>query len=224
MTPTPARSLLRGAGTAGAALLLVVAAAAPASAHVRVTSADASPGGYGVIVFRVPTESDTASTVQLAVTLPADTPFASVAAQPVAGWTVSAPETPLPRPVTAGGFTLTKAVQTVTWKAGTDAGVAPGEFQQFALSVGPFPKGARSIAFPAVQTYSDGTVVHWDQRTTPGAEEPEDPAPVLALLPAATTADDGSTDGTARALAAAGLVVAVLAAGLAGLSLRRRTR
>jgi Domain of unkown function (DUF1775) len=37
------------------------------------------------------------------------------------------------------------------------------------------------VSFPATQTYSDGTVVHWDQPTPPGGAEAEYPAPTLAL-------------------------------------------
>ena len=62
--------------------------AAPASAHVTVSSPDATAGGFGKVVFRVPTESETASTTKLGVTLPEDTPFAFVSAQPKPGWKV----------------------------------------------------------------------------------------------------------------------------------------
>ena len=61
--------------------LMVLAPAA--SAHVTVSSPDASPGGFGKLVFRVPTESETASTVKLSVTLPTDTPFALVSAKSI---------------------------------------------------------------------------------------------------------------------------------------------
>ena len=56
-------------GTVGCA----VALAAPAAAHVKVTG-DATQGGWGVLNFRVPTESDTASTTALLVVLP-DEPY-----------------------------------------------------------------------------------------------------------------------------------------------------
>jgi uncharacterized protein YcnI len=74
-----------------AAVLLIAVAATmaigpAASAHVSVSSPDASPGGFGKLVFRVPTESATASTVKVTVTLPADTPFAEVSAKSLSGW------------------------------------------------------------------------------------------------------------------------------------------
>ncbi len=51
----------------GSAVLL---AAGIASAHVSVVAPGAAQGGYSVLTFRVPTESDTASTTKLTVALP----------------------------------------------------------------------------------------------------------------------------------------------------------
>jgi hypothetical protein len=61
--------------------------AAPAWAHVSVSGDGATQGGFAVIAFRVPTESDTASTVGLEVQLPADQPLAFASVQPKPGWT-----------------------------------------------------------------------------------------------------------------------------------------
>ena len=54
----------------------------------------------------------------------------------------------------------------------------PGQFQEFALSGGPFPD-ADSLTFPVVQTYSDGSESAWIEPTVEGQAEPEHPAPVL---------------------------------------------
>ena len=162
------------------------------------SSPDAAPGGFGKVVFRVPTESDTASTTELTVTLPSKTPFAFVSTKPVSGWTVGTTERTLDEPVKAEGFTLTKAVATVTWTA-TGKGLGPGQFEEFELSVGPFPENVDELSMPATQTYSDGTVVEWDEPTPASGEEPEHPAPTLDLSEAAarrtvrrpTPTDDG---------------------------------
>ncbi|BDZ44252.1 YcnI family copper-binding membrane protein [Naasia aerilata] len=159
------------AGILGTALAL--AAPLAASAHVRVTPDQAEPGGYSQLTFRVPNESDTAGTVRVEVTLPADTPFASVSYQPVAGWTTTADPTPLPKPVTVNGNDLTEAVTSVVWQADPGVQIAPGQFQLFTLSVGPVPE-VGSITLPATQTYSDGTVAEWN-----GDAEAEEPAPVV---------------------------------------------
>ncbi|KQV76608.1 hypothetical protein ASC61_17260 [Aeromicrobium sp. Root344] len=163
-----------------AALLTValVGIAGPAFAHVSVSSTDAAPGGFGKAVFRVPTESETASTTKLVVTLPQDTPFAFLNAQTKPGWKVTVKEAKLAKPTKVGDFELTKAVRTVTWTS-TGAGIPPSQFDEFAISGGPFPDAGK-IAFTATQTYSDGKVVAWDQ-VQKGDTEPEHPAPTLSL-------------------------------------------
>jgi uncharacterized protein YcnI len=97
-----------------AAALSFAIAAGPASAHVTVSSTDAVPGGYGKVVVRVPSESETAGTTKIQVTMPADTPFASVRAKPHPGWQVQVDEAKLPEPVQVGDLTLTNAVRSVT--------------------------------------------------------------------------------------------------------------
>jgi periplasmic copper chaperone A len=222
-------------------LILVVgllAVAPAASAHVTVSSPDATPGGFGKLVFRVPSESATASTVKLTVTLPSDKPFANVSAKTLPGWSIATTEEKLDKPIkNDDGFNLTKAISTVTWTAAKGQGVAPGQFNEFELSVGPFPKGTAPIALPAVQTYSDGTVVKWNEPTPASGDEPENPAPTLKLTVAtgpvdaptvpvaatSTTSGGGATDGLARWLGGAGLALGVVALVLAILSTRRRT-
>jgi uncharacterized protein YcnI len=224
------------------AVATLLAIAVPAAAHVTVSTPDAVPGGFGKLVFRVPTESASAGTVKLTVTLPAATPFAEVAAKSMPGWSVATTEKKLAKPITNDdGFNLTKAVSTVTWTAGAGQGVAPGEFNEFELSVGPFTKGTSSLTLPVVQTYSDGTVVHWDQPTPASGKEPEHPAPTLDLVtttdpatpsaqdPATTAAETSATvggdqsDGLARWLGGVGLAFGVAALVIALLSTRRRT-
>jgi periplasmic copper chaperone A len=81
------------------------------------------------------------------------------------------------------------------------------------------------MTFTADQTYSDATVAHWNEIAKPGAAEPEHPAPVLTLT--AATADSGSassSDGLARGLGIAGIVIGVTGLSAAGLALRRKSR
>ncbi|QNE18666.1 YcnI family protein [Kribbella qitaiheensis] len=218
--------VLRAAAITAASALVLVGAATSASAHVTVSSPDAKPGGYAKLVFRVPSESDTASTTKLVVSLPKDLPFASVGAQVKAGWKVEKTEEKLAAPVKAGDVTLTKAITTVTWTSVPGGvGVPPNEFDEFALSVGRLPEGVDSINFPAVQTYSDGEVVKWEELAKDGAEKPEHPAPALKLTAAitpvaATTNETKSGSGNlARILGGAGLLV-----GLIGLAFGLRPR
>jgi MYXO-CTERM domain-containing protein len=203
----------------------LVGIAGPAFAHVNVSSTDATQGGFGKAVFRVPTESETASTTKLVVTLPQDTPFAFLTTQTKPGWKVRIKEAKLAKPTKVGDFELTKAVRTITWTS-TGDGIPPSQFDEFAISGGPFPE-ADTIAFTAEQTYSDGKVVAWDQ-VQKGDTEPEHPAPTLTLAQpvedktadskaaaskAEVTSDSDSTGrwlgGGALAVAAVALVVAL---------------
>lgn len=219
-----------------------------ASAHVTVSSSDAAPGGYGKISFRVPNESETASTVAVRVQVPTDTPLTSLRSQPVPGWTTTVTTAELDPPVEVGGEEVTEAVSVVEFRAEDGGGIAPGEFQEFSLSGGPFPE-AESLTFNTVQVYSDGTEAAWIEPTVPGQPEPERPAPVLSLTAgsgaaadahggtstgAGTDAGSGTTtdtatggttaaapDGDGNGTAVTALVIAVLGllAGLAGLGL-----
>lgn len=195
-----------------------------ASAHVTASSTDASPGGFGKVVFRVPSESDMANTTKITVALPADAPFAFVSTQAVPGWTVETSTETLPEPVEFGGFTVTEAVSSVTWAANSDeTALHPHQFSEFAISAGPFPSDIDQLVFPTTQTYADGEIVEWSDLVVAGQDEPQRPAPVLALAsPGAATAEVGSvaavtetsdSDALARVLGGVGLALGVIAIG-----------
>ncbi|MEU8298075.1 YcnI family protein [Micromonospora sp. NPDC048909] len=223
----------RRTATAAAGLALGVVAtavfgfAAPASAHVTVNPKEATQGGYGRIAFRVPNESDTASTTKLEVVLPENGPVGSVSTMPVPGWTVAVEKRKVDPPIEVHGSQLTEAVSKLTWTATGDAAVKPGQFQEFPVSLGPLPQVDRMV-FKTLQTYSDGNVSRWIEEPTPGGEEPENPAPVLTLTAAAPTtapaaatgpvADDDDDDAEGNGLAT-GLGIAGLVAGVGGLVL-----
>jgi uncharacterized protein len=208
--------------------------AASAYAHVTVSAVNATQGADTVLTFQVPTESDTASTVGVTVQLP-DAPLAQVLDQPLPGWTFSSQTKRLATPITTDDGTVTEAISEVGWKA-TGAGIKPGQFGQFVLSVGPLPK-VTSMTFKVIQSYSDGTQVAWIEVAAPGSNaEPEHPAPVLTLSPASTSAQPAAGGSTVTAepkkqsqtgpvvLGVVALVVAVAAATVAGLAFVRSRR
>jgi uncharacterized protein YcnI len=176
--------LKRAAAVAGTAAVLTLGLAVPASAHVTVNANAAVQGGYAKVTFRVPNESDTASTTKVEVNLPVATPFASVSLKPVAGWTMTPVRSKLAEPIEAHGAKLTEAITKITWTATGDAAIKPGQFQEFDVSLGPLPQ-VPQVVFKALQTYSDGTVVRWIEEPTTDGTEPEKPAPVLKLTTAA---------------------------------------
>lgn len=220
---------------------LVAAAAGVASAHVTVHSPDpVAKGGRAEVVFRVPDEEATAHTVKVEVDFSATSPIGSASIRPVPGWTATIQMMTLPKPVNISNETLTTAVKSVTWVAPAGAGIAPGQFEEFPVSLASLPDNTNTFVAPAVQTYDNGDVVRWNQPTVPGQEEPEHPAPHLVLAakaddgataaaPAAnaapvTTAAASSSDGTARWLGGVGIVVAALALGAALGAFFRRGR
>jgi uncharacterized protein YcnI len=230
------RRTIRVASTAlVAAVIGALALAGTADAHVTVDPAQAVQGGYTRVAFRVPTESDTASTTKLDVFLPTDQPVASVATMPVPGWTATLQTTKLANPITTDdGGKVTDAVSQITWTATGDAATKPGQFQEFPVSLGPLPKTG-SLTFKALQTYSDGSVVRWIDLTTPGGTEPAHPAPVLTLTKDAATAasaapalaaakSSGGSNGPALALGIVGAVLGLIGAVLGGLALARAGR
>ena len=162
-------------------LTSVFFAASTAWAHVAVTSPDATPGGEMALVsFRVPNESPTADTVKVTIDLPTDTPVASVAVQPLSGWTVSTTERTLPAPVKIGNFNVSKVPASVTWTASSGTSIGQDEFQIFSITLDPVPE-TDTVTFTATQTYSDGTVVKWNEPEPTDGSEAEHPAPVLNM-------------------------------------------
>lgn len=210
--------------------LAVLAIATPASAHVTVSAPGATQGGDDqVITFRVPTESVSASTVKLAVKFPTSTPIASVLVAPHVGWTSKVVSVKLAKPIVTDDGDITDAVSQITWTANSKAdGIKPGQFDQFVVIAGLLPK-TPALTFPAVQTYSDGTVVSWIEQAAPGSsDEPDHPAPVLSLAAAGAGAT-GSTATTSKKsgdAAAVGLAIAalVVAAGALGLGVVSRAK
>jgi periplasmic copper chaperone A len=143
----------------------------------------------------VPNERDDASTTRLQVTLPADQPIGSVQTRPMAGWKVTTQTRHLNKPIDFFGEKLDTVVSKITWTS-TDGGLKPGTYDDFNVSLGPLPESG-TLTFNAVQTYSSGEVVKWNEVAAEPSVEPEHPAPTLQLTaPAAegAAATDAATD------------------------------
>ncbi|KOG30220.1 YcnI family copper-binding membrane protein [Streptomyces resistomycificus] len=241
-------SRLAAAGAVAASAVVVLSS--PAFAHVSVQpEGTAAKGGYAVIDFKVPNERDDASTTKLEVNFPTDHPLSSVMPEPMAGWDVKVTKSKLDKPIEAHGRQLTEAVSKITWTA-TGKGVEPGYFEKFPVSVGALPEDTDELVFKAIQTYSNKEVVRWIEEQEDGAEEPENPAPVLTLSAASedghhgssataeatekadddaekasaeTAAPADSSDTTARVLGVVGIVIGVVGVAYGVLAGRRRT-
>lgn len=230
MSRLPARAATVLAG----ALAALLAMATAASAHVGVSSTDASPGGFGKLTFSVPNESGTASTVAVRISIPEEAAMGFLSVQPVPGWEVTTTTSDLAEPLEGEDGTVTSYVSVVEFRADEGQGIGPGEFQEFSLSGGPFPD-TDTVSYPTVQSYSDGSESAWIEPTVDG-QEPEFPAPTLSLTgssqesgsgPSAAAPATSEDGGNGTATTALVLAILALLAGLAGLALgltaRRRT-
>jgi uncharacterized protein YcnI len=219
------RAYSRAFITTAALSIALLSGAGVASAHVHVDADDAAPGSTSVLTFRVPGESEKgALTTVFTVMLPN---VASASTEVMPGWTAK-----LDRDTAAG------TVRSVTWTAAPSVGISSDQFALFNVSV-TLPNQP-SVTLPATQTYSDGTVVRWDQPPLANGDEPEFPAPVLNLTGATGAAPDqhqpppaaaptaaaptatAAPDNTARWLAGGALVLAAVGA-VAAFTGRRRT-
>ncbi|GAB3461697.1 YcnI family protein [Kineococcus endophyticus] len=202
----PTRALAVTLATAVTACGALVLAAVPASAHVHADPSSTAAGGYSVVTFRVPNESDSSATTSVRVSLPTDHPLTYVATKPVPGWVATVTKGALPKPVTADGVTLTQAPLSITWTAQPGAaGIGVGQFEEFEVNVGPLPDAGTRVLLPAVQTYADGEVANWTDVAAAGAAEPEHPAPEFTTTAKASgdgDGDDHAAHGSTEAVSA----------------------
>ena len=175
----------------GATAAAILALPGIAQAHVTVQPGSAEGGGFSVVSFRVPNERDDASTTQLRVTLPQDQPIGSVQTTPLPGWKITTKTRQLDKPIEMFGEQLNTVVSEVTWTA-IGGGIRPGQFQDFNVSLGQLPESGE-LVFNALQTYSSGEKVNWNEVSADPAVEPEHPAPILTITPAAAEGS-GTTD------------------------------
>ena len=135
---------------------------------MSVKPSSAPKGGFEVLSFNVPNEESAANTVKVEVELPTKYPIAFVSTQPMFGWTAAVETTTLAKPVKTDDGEVTVAVSKITWTA-TDGGLQPGQFDLFTISAGPLPTKTSKLTFKAIQTYSNGEVVSWIQKSVKGA-------------------------------------------------------
>lgn len=161
--PLPS-AVRRTALVATVAFGAVLAVAGPAAAHVEVTASDDRALAKDVtLTFASEAESDTAGIAKLQIVLPEGiAPDAVKLKKAPDGWKLTPGE---------GGYTIGgKALAT-----GTDV--------VHSITVTQLPD-VKSLVFKTVETYGDGKVDRWIE-VPKGGQEPENPAPMLNLKPAA---------------------------------------
>lgn len=158
----------------------------PAAAHAEVTASNPQALAKDVTLsFTSEAESDAAGIKELRIVLPKGiAPDAVELKEAPKGWKMK---------TTADGYT----VGGEKLATGTDA--------EHSITVEQLPD-AKSLAFKTVETYSDGKISRWIELRRDGEKEPESPAPVLELKPAAAGAkpDKPSSSPETKAPAPAG--------------------
>lgn len=116
-----------------------------ASAHVTVKPATSTTNTWETYTVTVPVEKDVATT-KVTIQIPNGVQFELTRSMPEWSATISKDET-------------NQQVSTITWEAKQD-GIQPGEFEKFEF-IAKNPAKASTIAWNAIQYYSDGTSVSW---------------------------------------------------------------
>ena len=207
-------------------LVGVAALALPggASAHITLQPSEAPAEAFVREDVRVPNEQDKANTTKVDVQFPDGFVFASY--EPVPGWRVKVTKEKLAQPIKTEDGEVSEQVTGMTWSGGK---IAPGQFQDFPISVQIPGKAGDALTFKAIQTYDNGKVVRWIG--PPDAEEPAPQVKVIAAegdtastTPASSSSDSGGGDDDSKTLAIIALVVGGLGllAGGAALLTRRR--
>ncbi|MCH9736160.1 MAG: DUF1775 domain-containing protein, partial [Actinomycetia bacterium] len=132
------------------------------------------------------------------------------------GWSIDIEKRTIPPIYKDDGTPVTEVVDSVTWTA-EGAGIAPGQFGQFALDVGPLPD-APTLALPTVQTFSDGTAKDWTQLASE-SDDPKFPVPTVTI--GATPGPGGGGSTVLSAISWAALGFSVIAVALAVFAIDR---
>jgi uncharacterized protein YcnI len=161
--------------TAGAllALLMLLALANPAMAHVEVSADKPQAGATDVTVtFTAEAESNSAGVSGLQIVLPAGISPAEVAlVSGPPGWSLQ----PLP-----DGFQV------------TGPGLAVGQDVRLQVRLAQLPTTSDMLTFKTLQSYTDGRVDRWIDLPTSSVPNPDMPAPVLQISGAVATTSPGA--------------------------------
>ncbi|WP_142026133.1 DUF1775 domain-containing protein [Blastococcus colisei] len=166
---------------------LVLMSAGSAGAHIEVFTDAPVQAGTGPVTlhFMAESESQTVGIVSVKTQLPEGIAPGDVAlASGPEGWAL----TP-----TADGFEL------------GGPPVAPGVDAEYSVTVALLPADSTELPFKTLQRYADGREDAWIELPSDAAPEPQMPAPVLTVTPAAPgaatpsapTADETATSGSA---------------------------
>jgi uncharacterized protein YcnI len=165
--------------TAALAAAALVAAAAPALAHVTLDQGEAAAGSYYKGVLRVPHGCAGAATLKVRVRIPEG--VVAVKPMPKPGWELQTVKGAYKAPYDLHGRSLTEGVQEIVWTGklldeNYDEFVFQGRLTE-RLQAG------TTVYFPTVQECEDGRAERWIEIPDGGksAHEYQHPAPAVRL-------------------------------------------
>lgn len=140
------------------AFIFALAFSTPSFAHVVVRPAEVVTAGYQTFTVSVPNEKDIA-TVSIKVVIPES--LQNITPTQKNGWQISKEND------RTGENAKTTSI---TWEGGS---ITEGTRDEFTFSA-KTPEKATTLQWKAYQTYSDGTVVSWDQEPSDGHSHDHD--------------------------------------------------
>lgn len=149
----------------------VAVVATPAFAHVELTPSSANAGETVEFTLFAENEQPDAAITQIELQFPEAAEIILADLPTPEGWTVEVVDGEVGGPV--GG---------VTWAGGSEP-----EDAEFPLTLGPLPDEPRRLQFKAIVTYDNGEEDAWIADWPEGAEEPENPGPIVDVVAAGDT-------------------------------------
>jgi len=220
------RTLARLAATTGAAGLLTLGLAAPASAHVTVTPSDTAAGAFVVLTFSVPHGCEGSPTTGITIQVPEE--ILSVTPTRNAYYDVEKTMVELDEPIEdAHGNSVTERVGEVTYTSKLP--LPDGVRDALELSLQLPDAAGETLAFPVIQQCEKGRT-GWTETAAEGQdiETLEHPAPTVTITEPEESpteepeADDSGADN--ETLGIVGLVIGALGVGIGCLALSRTRR
>ncbi|MFN8017125.1 MAG: DUF1775 domain-containing protein [Acidimicrobiales bacterium] len=166
----------RATVASAAAVVAALAVAGTASAHIDPDPTTVAGGTTVTVAFTVEHGCDGSPTTKLEIKAPDGATD--------------------PKGIDVAGFTASTSEQVVSFTGGS---LGADTEQAFQVSFGA-PAAGGDLAFPIIQTCQEGEI-DWIQVEQPGQPEPDHPAPVVTVTPAA---GDATTTTAATATTAAG--------------------
>ncbi|WP_139977884.1 YcnI family protein [Nocardioides litoris] len=185
------RTIARLGASAGAAGLLALSIAAPASAHVTVSPSTTAAGAYTVLTFSNGHGCEGSPTTKITISVPEGINAAVPTRQPF--YDVTKQMEQLDPPVSDGhGGELTERVDTVTYTAKT--ALPDGYRDAFEVQV-QIPEDAEGadLAFPVIQTCQQGETA-WTEIPAEGQSADDLDSPAPAFLVTAADGEGGHSD------------------------------